>query len=101
MFGGDKLAKCELKYVIDDYGDDYLGLIWETPKGQIITLERHIDPSRIIRVRDGEYGETIKEIEMISVIEEILNVECEKPKEEYHQITMDEYLESLEKSDRE
>ena len=85
------MAKCELKYVLDD-GGGVLGLIWETPKGQVITLEKHIDPSRIIRVRDAEYGETIKEIEMISVIEEILNVECEKPKEEYHQITMDEYL---------
>lgn len=88
------MAKCELKYVLDD-GGGVLGLIWETPKGQVITLEKHIDPSRIIRVRDAEYGETIKEIEMISVIEEILNVECEKPKEKYHQITMDEDLESL------
>ena len=88
------MSKCELKYVLDD-GDGVLGLIWKTPKGQVITLEKHIDPSRIIRVRDAEYGETIKEIEMISVIEEILNVECEKPKEEYHQITMDEYLWSL------
>ena len=88
------MSKCELKYVLDD-GDGVLGLIWKTPKGQVITLEKHIDPSRIIRVRDAEYGETIKEIEMISVIEEILNVECEKPKEEYHQITMDEYLGSL------
>ena len=94
------MSKCELKYVLDD-GDGVLGLIWKTPKGQVITLEKHIDPSRIIRVRDAEYGETIKEIEMISVIEEILNVECEKSEEEYRQITMDEYLESLEKSDRE
>ena len=98
--GGGKLSKCKLKYVLDD-GCGVLGLIWETPKGQVITLEKHIDPSRIIRVRDAEYGETVKEIEMISVIEEILNVECEKPEEDCHQITMDEYLESLEKSDRE
>ena len=88
------MTKCELKYVLDD-GDGYLGLIWKTPKGQVITLEKHIDPSRIIRVRNAEYGETIKEIEMISVIEEVLNVKCEKPEEDYHQITMDEYLESI------
>lgn len=72
-----------------------MGLIWETPKGQIITLERHINTNRVIRVRDAETGDTVKQIDMLSVIEEILNVECEKPEEDCHQITMDEYLESL------
>ena len=94
------MAKCELKYVIDDYGDGCLGLIWKTPKGQIIALERHIDPSRTIRIVEADTGDTVKQIDMLSVIEEILNVECEKPEEEYHQITMDEYLESLQ-TDRE
>ena len=89
------MTKSKLKYVIDDYGDSYLGLIWETPKGQIITLERHIDPNRVIRVRDAETGDTVKQIDTLAVFEEVLNVECEKSEEEYHQITFDEYLESL------
>lgn len=93
------MTKSKLKYVIDEYGDSPLGLIWETPKGQIITLERHINPERVIRVRDAETGDMVKQIDMLEIIEKVLNVECEKPEEKYHQITMDEYLESLGESD--
>ena len=89
------MTKSKLKYVIDDYGDSPLGLIWETPKGQIVTLERHIEPKRVIRVRNAETGDTVKQIDTLAVIEEILNVECERMEEQYHQITIDEYLESL------
>ena len=70
----NKKKKCNAKYVITN-NNDCPGIVWETPKGKIITLQDNFSIKDKIEVISVETGETVEEFDLLSIFEEILYIQ--------------------------
>ena len=69
-----EIQKSKIEYVICGR-EKALGFVYQTSKGRIITINNNIDVNEPIEIRNALTGEVEKEVEMISVIEDVLNMD--------------------------
>lgn len=53
-------------------GDNFQGTMWETKLGKIVTTQGKIDISNELKVVDANTGKTVKDIDLLEVLMEIL-----------------------------
>ena len=70
-----EIQKSKIEYIICGNGIEALGFVYQTIKGRIITINNNIDVNETIEIRNALTGEVEKEVEMISVIEDVLNMD--------------------------
>jgi hypothetical protein len=58
-------------YAICDF-EEFKGIVWQTSKGYIVTLEGKINPQSDLSIRDCDNGEEIKDIDMRDILMDIL-----------------------------
>ena len=66
--------KSKIEYVICGRTEP-LGFIYQTSKGRIITMNNNIDINEPIEIISPLTGEVEKEVEMISIIEDVLSMD--------------------------
>lgn len=60
-------------YALSDL-ENFIGLVWETEKGIVVTINGELNPNNDIKIKDVTTGENIKDIDMRNVLMEVLGL---------------------------
>ena len=66
--------KSKLEYIICGR-EEALGFIYQTDKGRIITMNNTINVDEPIEIRSVPMGDIVKEVELVSVFEDVLGMD--------------------------
>jgi hypothetical protein len=55
-------------------GENFVAILWDTPKGKILTVKGEINPNYNIEIKEAKTGKTIKDIDMRNVLMDIIGV---------------------------
>ena len=52
--------------------DEFIGIVWETEKGMIVTVNGNLNINNNLLIKDCKTGEEIKDIDMRNILMDIL-----------------------------